>query len=131
LPHPAVDTFAQQIGVPAVTGVLFDPVDPELADSDAALAHPRAQILVRGQHGIGCHLFANKVGDGVFDQRLLGDGSLEGGIACAVQLRRGRLSPRLRWRAMARAASEYPGGTAEAGRDQTFTRFGHAAAPLH
>ena len=48
LPYPAVDAFAQQIGVAAVAGVLLDPVNPQLPDSDAVLDHPRAQIRIPG-----------------------------------------------------------------------------------
>jgi hypothetical protein len=46
LPDAAVDALAEQVGVPAVSGVLLDPVDPDLADGDAVLAHPLAQIEV-------------------------------------------------------------------------------------
>lgn len=42
LPYPTVDAFAQQIGVPAVSCVLFDAVDPQLPDGDAVLPHPLA-----------------------------------------------------------------------------------------
>src|SRR6266536_2684857 len=87
LPYPAVDAFAQQIGVPAVAGVLLDPVNPQLPDSDAVLTHPRAQIRILGQHCIGCRLFASKIGECALDQRLLRNGSLEVGITRSVQLR--------------------------------------------
>jgi hypothetical protein len=30
VPHPAVDALSQQVGVPAVAGVLLDPVHPQL-----------------------------------------------------------------------------------------------------
>jgi hypothetical protein len=53
LPYPAVDAFAQQIGVPAVAGVLLDPVNPQLPDSDAVLTYPCAQILSRSKIGFG------------------------------------------------------------------------------
>jgi len=42
LPDPAVDAFAQQVGVPAVAGVLLDPVNPQLPHGDALPAHPLA-----------------------------------------------------------------------------------------
>ena len=42
LPYPTVDAFAEQIGVPAVSGVLLDPVNPQLPDGNAVLPHPLA-----------------------------------------------------------------------------------------
>src|SRR5260221_3764356 len=87
LPYPAVDAFAQQISVPAVAGVLLDPVNPQLPDSDAPLTHPRAQIRILGQYCICCRLFTSKIGECVLDQRLLCNGSVEVGIPRSVQLR--------------------------------------------
>ena len=42
LAYPTVDAFPQKIGVPAVSGVLLDPVNPQLPDGDAVLPHPLA-----------------------------------------------------------------------------------------
>jgi hypothetical protein len=63
LPDPAVDALAQQVGVPAMAGVLLDSVNPQLPDGDTLPAHPRAQVRVPGQHRIGCRLFTGKVSD--------------------------------------------------------------------
>jgi hypothetical protein len=38
LPHPSVYTFAQKIGVPAVAGILLDPVHHQLPNCDSILA---------------------------------------------------------------------------------------------
>jgi hypothetical protein len=38
LPYPAIYTFAQKIGVPAVTGILLNPVHHEFANCDSILA---------------------------------------------------------------------------------------------
>jgi hypothetical protein len=84
LPHPPVDTFAQQISVPTVAGVLIDPVNPKLPDSDPVPAQPRAQIRVPGQHRISCRLLASKVSKCALDQRLLGSRSLKGGLTRPV-----------------------------------------------
>jgi hypothetical protein len=46
LPNPAVDTFAQQVSVPAVAGVLLDAVNPHLPQGDAVVAYSHAQVRV-------------------------------------------------------------------------------------
>jgi hypothetical protein len=43
LPYPAVDAFAQEVGVPAVACVLVDPVNPHLPASTASVACSRAR----------------------------------------------------------------------------------------
>lgn len=48
LADPAVDAFAQRVGVPAMAGVLVDAVDPQFADGDAALADSFTQIGIFG-----------------------------------------------------------------------------------
>ena len=49
LPDSAVDALAQQVGVPAVPGVLLDPVDPQLTHRDTTFADPLSQIRMLGQ----------------------------------------------------------------------------------
>lgn len=85
LAYAAVDALAQQVGMPAVAGVLIDPVNPHLADGDALLARPCAEVREVGQHRIGRSLFAGEVGERVVDQRLLRNGTLEGGITFPVE----------------------------------------------
>jgi len=77
LTYPTVDAFAQQIGVPAVTGVLLDAVDPQLPDGDAVLPHPFAEIRVLGQHCVGRRLLTSEIGECAVDNRLVSDGSVE------------------------------------------------------
>ena len=85
LPYPAVDAFAQQVGVPAVAGVFLDPANPHLPDCDALPAQPRAHLWVPGQHRVGCRLLTGEVSEGAVGQRLICNRSLEGGIARPVQ----------------------------------------------
>jgi hypothetical protein len=73
--------------VPAVSGVLLDPVNPQLPDGDAVLPHPLAQIRMLGQHCIGGRLLASEIGECVVDKRLLSGRSFEVGITRPVQLR--------------------------------------------
>jgi len=49
LSDPAVDAFAQQIRVPAVPGILFDPVHLQLAHGDVLAADALPKILVPGE----------------------------------------------------------------------------------
>src|SRR6478609_12112466 len=63
LADAAVDALPQQVGVPAVPGVLLDPVDLELADRDAVGAEPLAQVGVPGDGRVGRGLLPGEVGE--------------------------------------------------------------------
>jgi hypothetical protein len=71
-----------------VSGVLLDPVNPQLPDGDAILSHPLAQIRMLDQHRISGRLLASEIGESVLDNRLLSDRSFEVGITRPVQPRR-------------------------------------------
>lgn len=58
LSHSPVDPLAEQVGVPAVTGMLLDPVHHELSHCDPALAQPLVQIRMLCQRGVGRGLLA-------------------------------------------------------------------------
>ena len=87
LPNPTVDAFALKISLPAGSGVLLDPVNPQLPDGDAVLPDPFAQIRTLGQHCIRGRLLASEIGECLVDKRLLSDHSFEVGITRPVQLR--------------------------------------------
>jgi len=52
LSYSPVEALAQQVGVPAVPGILFDSVHHELPHGDPVLAETLAQIRVLGQRCI-------------------------------------------------------------------------------
>jgi hypothetical protein len=60
LAYPSVDALAQQVGVPAVTGILLDPVHHQLPNCDPVLRQTLAQIRVLGQRGVGRGLLARQ-----------------------------------------------------------------------
>src|SRR6478736_1765081 len=61
LPDAAVDALAQQVGVPAVPGVLLDPVHLELPHRDAVRTEALAQVRVRGDDRVRRGLLPGEV----------------------------------------------------------------------
>jgi hypothetical protein len=71
-----------------VSGVLLDPVNPQLPDGDAVRLHPPTQIRMLGQHCIGGRLLASEIGECVVDKRLLSGRCFEVGITRSSLRRR-------------------------------------------
>src|SRR5579872_1899413 len=71
LADPPVDALSQQVGVPAVTGVLLDPVHHQLPNRDAARAEALAEVRVLGEGGVGGGLLARQGGVGGVDLGLI------------------------------------------------------------
>lgn len=63
--------------MPAVPGVLLDPVDQDLADRDPVRAEPLPEVRVPGQHRVGRGLLARQVRVRLVDHALVGDRAVE------------------------------------------------------
>jgi hypothetical protein len=77
----AVDAFAQQVGVPAVPGVLLDPVYQQLLTAIPSFPLTLAWIRMLGQYGVSRGLLVDEVGIRGVDHGLLGDGAVKVGVA--------------------------------------------------
>src|SRR5829696_1739982 len=87
LAHATVDALPHQVGVPAVPGVLLDPVHQQFPDGNAVPPQTLPQIWMLGQRGVSGRLLAGQVGICGVDQRLIGESSVEVRVANAVELR--------------------------------------------
>ena len=63
--------------MPAVPGVLLDPVHLELPNGDAVGSQTLAEVRVLGQGGIGRGLLTDEVGVRRLDDRRIGSGTVE------------------------------------------------------
>src|ERR1035441_3751682 len=87
LTHPAVDAFAQQVGVPGMTGVLLDHVHQHLTQADhltvpVAPGHLKVRRLL--DEALSETPLPPPGGPGGRDRRWVGDGLVERGVLVVV-----------------------------------------------
>lgn len=73
--------------MPAVPGILLDPVDQDLADRDPVRAEPLPEVRVPRQHRVGRGLLARQVRVRLVDHALVGDRAVEVRVVPPVQRR--------------------------------------------